>query len=631
MKKISLLAGMLFSTFLSDAQTQRLVLAEEFTQASCGPCAAQNPAFNALLSANTGKVVALKYQTNWPGTDPMNAQNPGDVSTRGAGISSVPSARLDGGIVGGGSPSYITQASIDNRYAVPSPFVMSLSHSFSPDYDSIFISCTITASQAFSTSGLFKAHIAMIERHIHFTSSPGTNGEKDFYNVMRKMYPSAYGTSLPLNWTTGQSQTVTVAAPVPSYIYDKGEIGIVAFVQNDNDRVVHQAAYSEPQPFTIDAGTAAIATLPLYQCTGVFGPSVAIKNYGATVLTSCTVNYKIDSGIPAAYVWTGTLDPDSIATITLPAVPVTPGAHVLTVYTSGANGLISADADPSNNQLIKTFAIVDPLGQAAPFTEDFEAITFPPAGWFLNNPDGSTTWTRKSGIGGFGGSSACAKMDFWSSANGQTDELYSESIDLSGAAGANLSFSVAYAQYMDEDDRIEVKASADCGTTWTTVYNKAGSALATAPPATGMGGYTPSDSEWRTETVDLAPFIGHPNLMLKFVGTSNYGNNAYIDDINLTGDMATGITDQAGNFPVTVSPNPMSDQATISFDLPQAAPVKIILMNTLGQTVLDMEPRMYNPGNQSCVLSTTDLSNGLYILNIQLSSKTISKKIMISR
>ena len=40
---------------ISFAQTQRRVLVEEFTQASCGPCAAVNPAFNVMLSANAEK------------------------------------------------------------------------------------------------------------------------------------------------------------------------------------------------------------------------------------------------------------------------------------------------------------------------------------------------------------------------------------------------------------------------------------------------------------------------------------------------------------------------------------------------------------------------------------------------
>jgi hypothetical protein len=42
-------------------QTQRLVLIEEATNASCGPCASQNPAFDALLNQNRDKLTAIKY------------------------------------------------------------------------------------------------------------------------------------------------------------------------------------------------------------------------------------------------------------------------------------------------------------------------------------------------------------------------------------------------------------------------------------------------------------------------------------------------------------------------------------------------------------------------------------------
>ena len=116
MKKITLLALLIASQFAM-AQTQRFVIIEEFTQASCGPCAQQNPAFNALLSANSTKTFGLKYQTSFPGVDPMNEHNPEQVSDRwdyypGTG---VPYCRLDGstkpaGSAYAGAPANVTQA-----------------------------------------------------------------------------------------------------------------------------------------------------------------------------------------------------------------------------------------------------------------------------------------------------------------------------------------------------------------------------------------------------------------------------------------------------------------------------------------------------------------------------------------
>ena len=77
MKKIATLIGCLslVASLHSKAQSQRLVLIEEFTNASCPPCAAQNPAFNILLSNNTVKAISIKYQTNWPGVELRKAGN----------------------------------------------------------------------------------------------------------------------------------------------------------------------------------------------------------------------------------------------------------------------------------------------------------------------------------------------------------------------------------------------------------------------------------------------------------------------------------------------------------------------------------------------------------------------------
>jgi hypothetical protein len=83
MKKTFTFLTILLAGSLAFAQSQRLVMVEGFSQASCGPCASQNPALNAALSAaGTSTVVSIKYQTSWPGVDPMNAQNPTEVAAR---------------------------------------------------------------------------------------------------------------------------------------------------------------------------------------------------------------------------------------------------------------------------------------------------------------------------------------------------------------------------------------------------------------------------------------------------------------------------------------------------------------------------------------------------------------------
>ena len=138
MKKNFLLSIILvsFSLFVV-GQSQRLVFVEEATNASCGPCASQNPAFDALLQANTDKVVALKYHWYFPGYDPMYNHNQEENNSRVSyyGINGVPHALIDGTSISGssylGAPANCSQAKIDDAYAVPSPFEITMSQCLS--------------------------------------------------------------------------------------------------------------------------------------------------------------------------------------------------------------------------------------------------------------------------------------------------------------------------------------------------------------------------------------------------------------------------------------------------------------------------------------------------------------------
>src|SRR6187397_2296539 len=68
---------------LSYGQSPRLVLSEEFTGETCGPCAANNPGYNALMETYPGQVISLKYQNNIPTAGPnFYAYNTADISTR---------------------------------------------------------------------------------------------------------------------------------------------------------------------------------------------------------------------------------------------------------------------------------------------------------------------------------------------------------------------------------------------------------------------------------------------------------------------------------------------------------------------------------------------------------------------
>ena len=104
---------------------------------------------------------------------------------------------------------------------------------------------------------------------------------------------------------------------------------------------------------------------------------------------------------------------------------------------------------------------------------------------------------------------------------------------------AQISFDVAYAAYnASYIDGLEVLLSSDCGITWNSLYLKTGLTvgpgnLPTAPPTTSN--FTPTSAQWRNETINLDQYIGEPSVRIAFRNLPAYGNNLYIDNINISG------------------------------------------------------------------------------------------------
>ena len=255
MKKSLLL---LFSAFAIApmANAQRLVLLEHFTQASCGPCASQNPALNALLDQNLTKIVAIKYQTSWPGVDPMNAANPTDVQGRVDyyAVNGVPNSVMDGNVYNG-SPGGVNQANINARHNVGPGVITDVAYTIlsnpAPATDSMRITAKIRAVNNIPAGHVL--HVVAIEREIEFATAPGSNGEKKFESVMKKMFPSSNGTTLPA-MAAGDSLKFTFvwslkrANGTPVY-YNLGQAAAVAFVQNNSTKEVLGSGYDEPRPW----------------------------------------------------------------------------------------------------------------------------------------------------------------------------------------------------------------------------------------------------------------------------------------------------------------------------------------------------------------------------------------------
>lgn len=353
MKKTYLFLIVAFSLSLfAFSQSQRFVLFEEFTQASCYYCGQDNPNFNALLNANTTKCTSIKYQTSWPGYDPMNLHNPTEVAARVTyyGVSGVPDVVMDGNAYHG-SPQGVTQAKINAEYAVPSPFELYINQQLSPGNDSIYV--TMLGKATGPVSGVLAAQCVVIEKHIHFNTAPGTNGEKDFYNVMKKMLPSASGTTLPSSFQAGDYFVLQFAWKLAN-VYDINELSVVGFIQDVQTKTVHQAANTSSTPITgvypNDLALSELSNLLPSYCETSIEPQFVLQNNGSSPLSSAEIKYRVNDGADAVYQWTGSLGFLQKAVLSLPIPNYSLNAeNALKIYSISTNGV--QDDYPKNDSL----------------------------------------------------------------------------------------------------------------------------------------------------------------------------------------------------------------------------------------------------------------------------------------
>jgi len=268
-------------------------------------------------------------------------------------------------------------------------------------------------------------------------------------------------------------------------------------------------------------------------------PTLPVASFTANNQVVCTgqsVQFTSTStGNPTTYSWSFTGGTPATSTTANPLISyASAGTYPVALIVTNANG-----TDTENQTTYITVSAAG--GLPLPFTEGFTGTTFPPTGWSVVNADaGDTTWVRSPTVGF--APTAGSSLAFWNFVvddTGNQDEMRTPKLDLSSYSAAQMTFDVAYAAYSATYmDGLQVLISTDCGTTWTSLYNKTGTTVATGNLPTAAlttASFVPTTAQWRTETINLNTYVGNPGAILAFRNLADYGNNLYIDNINITG------------------------------------------------------------------------------------------------
>ena len=370
----------------------------------------------------------------------------------------------------------------------------------------------------------------------------------------------------------------------------------------------------------VDAGVIAVNKPMTRVCTNSEAPVVVIKNFGKVNLTSVKINYQIDGGPVATFNWTGNLARNQLATVTLAVANLgAVGNHSIRVYTSEPNN--TTDQDPTNDALVKPYSVSQIITLPATVNEEFTSATFPPANWYINNPNADITWTRNGAVGKKAPGSAYFN-DFANTTVDRFDDLGMPNYTYSNLDSIFLSFNLAHITKTLPGttgarlDTLHVLLSRDCGNTFTTMYKKYGEDLQTVNDPNfqvTLNNFVPQADQWRRDSVNLGNWLNasEPLFQVAFRFSGNMENNIYVDDVTIRSQVLPAKLKNDGYL---VLPNPFRSSFAIwHYQVPTTLRY-VNVYNSTGQLVYS---RKFPAGGQKFFL--VDLSTraaGMYTVNL---------------
>jgi hypothetical protein len=226
-------------------ERNRRVLIEHFTNSSDATANSENEAINNFTGVLNGEAVHIQYHTSFPGTDPMNADNTADPSARALyyGVTQVPRTSLDGTLRNTPPQFSVWGLSAYNqRVLLQSPFDIKVTYPTNP-VELLNVSVQINALSRVDSSLIVQ--VVVVEKEIDGSVFTGVNlGSLKFKNVVKRMLPDAAGTRINQVWLPGSTAPVNQSWN-PVNVYDKSKLGVVVFLQNELNKQIYQAFYSD--------------------------------------------------------------------------------------------------------------------------------------------------------------------------------------------------------------------------------------------------------------------------------------------------------------------------------------------------------------------------------------------------
>jgi hypothetical protein len=541
-------------TIVSTSPSNKNVVLEEFTGIQCQFCPDGHKRAKQISDANPGRVVLLKahqgpFSNNLPDYKVPYSVNLGNIFQPNAWPSGMVN-RMDFGM---GKVTNRTDWAINSNIILGQPSPVNVGANATIDLSTRNLTLDVEAYYTSNGPGLTnRLHVVITQDGLASTQSGAylnptqilPNGLYEHLDMVRhsitphngdtissilsgNLYSNQYAYNIPMSYG-GQLINLN-KIKIAVYVSEESNTGEVITGNYANINYTMPNGYIHTD-LMVKANDSSIVNA----CdTFIYTPSAWVTNIDSITIDTFMVKYNLNQSVTDSLLYTSALLPGDSTLINFPNISISQPGALSILYTVNTIDYKFQALETTIENNVDSIYLGVFLDTTSTLMEDFQSTTMNNMHHW--NPDNIQA-ERTSYAGGFGNSSHSFYWRNWRIPLNKSSELLTDKIIIPNSISTILTWSHAYAGYQNENDQLFVKVSTDCGLTWTNLWTKAGIALQTAPNHSSE--FAPTATEWVLDTADLTQYSGQ-EVIISFEGVSGYGNNLFIDDINLFVDCKT--------------------------------------------------------------------------------------------
>ncbi len=314
--------------------------------------------------------------------------------------------------------------------------------------------------------------------------------------------------------------------------------------------------------------------------------------------------------------------------------------RVYAISFAGSNyrGNISSTSNLNTTGIDATgnYTTVTASTKKAPYSYGFEnATSLTSDGWIINNFNTPANGWQLNTAVSQNGTRSMYMHNFTNSIVpvNSRDGFQSPEIDLTTVANPYVNFYYAYSQKNTANtDIFNLTITNNFGMYDTSIfYHVGGSGLETTPNSPVATEFAPAASEWKQVSINLSAYKNFTHARFRFELINRRGNNIYVDNFSVTNGSILGLNELVkSEIKFNVQPNPMNENATISFELKQNQQVKIILFDMMGREVITAEDAQLIAGSHHININKNNLKSGMYFIRFESGENVFNHKLLIN-